>query len=147
MGEFDHVAHAVDLDHRQLAFRRLGLLAVFRFLVVAVRCQHTQVGMVAGGKPVAGLALAAGVVIGLRRLAQQRTRHFLREFALADAGRAAEQPGIGQTLEVGGQPLPVAGLPRVTHQACAFSMARRPASCCWMSAMSPVASTTKKRCG
>ena len=103
LGKVDHVADGFDLDLCQPA-RAFVILAVFR-------CQIAVVGVVTGGKPATGFALAAGSVVSQRLLAQQRLRQKTGKAVLADALRTGQQQGTGQAFKAVRQLVPVGLLP------------------------------------
>ncbi|MNN23994.1 hypothetical protein D3C81_1374080 [compost metagenome] len=108
-----HLLHADDLARRLFlaAFVGIGLGRG----VQRLGAHHGEIGVVALAEPVAGRALAAGLAVGQRRLAQQPLREMQRQVALADALLAMDQQGMREPFAQDAEPLPVFLLPGIEH--------------------------------
>ena len=109
-GEVDAVhdaAYRVDFDLQQFAADCFALGYFGR--------EFVKIGMAFLGEQMAGHACAAGFVVILRRLAQQRLRRKARELSFTGVFPAGKQPRVGPVLPVFGDLPPLLLVPRINH--------------------------------
>ena len=108
MGErLQNGAHGVDFNLLQTAGAALAL--------GLVGLEQVEVGMAVLLEQMAGRAMPAGAVVGLRFFTQQGLCQAAGKFGFAGVFAAGEQPGVGLLLPVFGKLPPCVAVPGINH--------------------------------